>query len=44
MTDVVALFFEALSKPKNSIVTELLSNTSDMSVLKFDDNEETLYN
>ena len=26
MTDVVALFFEALSKPKNSIVIEMLSN------------------
>jgi hypothetical protein len=44
MTDVVALFFEALSKPKNSIVTELLSNTSDMSVLRFDKGDETLYN
>jgi hypothetical protein len=27
--DVVEMFFEALSKPKNSIVTELLSNGLD---------------
>ena len=44
MTDVVEMFFEALYKPKNSIVTELLSNNSDMSVLRLDDTEETLYN
>ena len=42
--DVVEMFFEALSKPKNSIVTELLSNSSDMSVLKIDNTEGTLYN
>ena len=34
--DVLELFFEALSTPKNSIVTELLSNDSDISDRKFD--------
>jgi len=42
--DILEMFFEALATPKNSIVTEMLSNTSDMSVLKFDDDEEILYN